>query len=43
VGYSGFYADITTAAGQPGTISFTLYWPGQDKWLGRNIDVTVEE
>jgi glucoamylase len=43
VGYSGFYADIDTTAGQPGNISFTLYWPVRDKWLGRNIEVTVEE
>jgi glucoamylase len=42
VGYSGFYADIDTIAGQPGSIAFTLYWPGRDKWLGRNLEVTVE-
>jgi glucoamylase len=43
VGYSGFYADIGSAAGQAGTISFTLYWPGKDKWLGKNFEVLVEE
>jgi glucoamylase len=42
VGYSGFYADIDTVADQPGSILFTLYWPGIDKWLGRNIEVAVE-
>jgi glucoamylase len=42
VGYAGFYADIPTAAGWSGTIAFTFYWPGQDKWLGRNFEVSVE-
>ena len=42
VGYAGFCADIPTAAGWSGTIAFTFYWPGQDKWLGRNFEVVVE-
>ena len=42
VGYAGFYADIATAAGWSGAIAFTFYWPGQDKWLGRNFEVVVE-
>ena len=42
VGYAGSYADIATVAGQAGTIVFTFYWPGQDKWLGRNFEVAVE-
>jgi len=42
VGYAGCYADIPTAAGWSGTIAFTFYWPGQDKWLGRNFEVVVE-
>jgi glucoamylase len=41
VGYAGFYADIATVAGVSGEIVFTFYWPGQDKWLGRNFEVTV--
>ena len=41
VGYAGFYADIPTPAGWSGTIAFTFYWPGQDKWLGRNFEVAV--
>jgi glucoamylase len=40
-GYAGNYADIATAAGWAGKIAFTFYWPGQDKWLGRNFEVTV--
>jgi glucoamylase len=43
VGYPGSYADIPTAVGQTGTIAFTFYWPAQDKWLGRNFEVSVTE
>jgi glucoamylase len=41
VGYAGSYSDIATAPGQTGKIIFTFYWPGQDKWLGRNFEVEV--
>jgi glucoamylase len=41
VGYAGSFADIPTEKGQAGSIVFTLYWPGQDKWLGRNFEVEV--
>jgi glucoamylase len=41
VGNVGFFADIDTAAAQTGKIRFTFYWPDQDKWLGRNIEVEV--
>jgi glucoamylase len=40
VGYAGFFADIPTAV-SAGTIEFTLYWPGRDKWLGRNFIVQI--
>jgi hypothetical protein len=46
VGYPGAYADIATPAGPGGTITFTLAWTGtdgQERWLGRNIDVSVIE
>jgi glucoamylase len=45
VGYAGSYVDIPTGAGQKGSIVFTFYWPGQEKWLGRNFEVvlTAEE
>jgi glucoamylase len=42
VGYTIFFADIPTAADQLGSIVFTLYWPGEDKWLGRNVEVSIE-
>ncbi len=41
VGYAGSFADISTAPGWTGTIVFTFYWPGQERWLGRNFEVTV--
>jgi len=41
VGYAGSFADLPTTAGWSGTIAFTFYWPGQDKWLGRNFEVEV--
>lgn len=41
VGYPGSFVDIQTEAGQNGSIIFTLYWPAEDRWLGRNIAVAV--
>jgi glucoamylase len=50
VGRLGAYADIATTAqsspGAEGSISkiiFTLYWPGNDRWLGSNYEVMVSE
>jgi glucoamylase len=45
VGYSRSFVDIPTGADQVGKITFTQAWPveGQpDRWLGRNIDVSVD-
>jgi glucoamylase len=41
VGYAGFFADLETRAGQTGKVIFTVYWIGEDKWLGRNIEVEI--
>jgi glucoamylase len=41
VGYPGSYVDIPTVAGTAGSIVFTLYWPAQDRWLGKNIAVDL--
>jgi glucoamylase len=41
VGYPGSYVDIQTTPNQTGTIVFTLYWPTEDRWLGRNISIAV--
>jgi glucoamylase len=41
VGYPGCYADIPTPPDQAGTIIFTLYWPAEDRWLGKDISIAV--
>ncbi|MGH9596819.1 MAG: glycoside hydrolase family 15 protein, partial [Edaphobacter sp.] len=44
VGYAGSFVDISTGPDQTGKIVFTLAWPGQggqERWLGRNLNVTV--
>ena len=41
VGYNVFFVDIETVADQRGSIILTLYWPAEDKWLGRNVEVEV--
>ncbi|HWZ52406.1 MAG TPA: glycoside hydrolase family 15 protein [Granulicella sp.] len=41
VGYPGSYADILTTPEQRGRIVFTLYWPGGNRWLGRNVEVEL--
>ncbi len=44
VGYPGSFVDIPTTPNQTGTIIFTLALArqnGQERWLGRNIEVSV--
>ena len=44
VGNAGSFVDLGTAADQIGSIVFTMAWPEQeqgDRWLGRNIEVTI--
>ena len=41
VGYVGFFSDIATEANKTGKIILTLYWPGDDRWLGKNIEVAI--
>ncbi|HZL29202.1 MAG TPA: glycoside hydrolase family 15 protein [Acidobacteriaceae bacterium] len=41
VGPPGSFADICISPQTTGTLIFTLYWPGQDHWLGRNIEVSI--
>jgi glucoamylase len=41
IGYPGSYVDIVTIPNQTGTIVFTLYWPGEDRWLGQNYSVAI--
>jgi len=42
VGYIGFFCDIATEAGKAGEIVLTLYWPAEDRWLGRNLEIAVQ-
>jgi glucoamylase len=41
VGRPGSFADIAAAPGQTGSILFTLYWPLDNRWLGRNYQVDI--
>ena len=42
VGFPGSFADVPPADAQCGRISFTLFWPGENRWEGRNFDVEIE-
>jgi glucoamylase len=42
VGYAGSYADLSTTAEQRGALSFTLFWPDENRWEGHNFEVEVE-
>ncbi len=35
------YADIPIGKQAPGTVIFTLYWPAEDRWEGRNYEVPI--
>ncbi len=41
LGRIGCFADIAIAAGQTGSIVFTLRWLEPDRWLGRNCEVVI--
>ena len=43
VGKPGSFVDIQTAHDEVGTIIFTLFWPEENRWLGRNYEVAVNE
>ncbi len=42
VGHAGSFADVQTAPEQTGKLSFTLFWPMENRWEGHNFDVTIE-
>ena len=43
LGCAGHSADISLAANQAGSgLSWTLYWPEQNRWLGYNVDIRIE-
>jgi glucoamylase len=41
LGRIGCFVDLSVKADQTGTIIFTMHWPEQDRWLGRNYEVAV--
>jgi len=41
VGHLGAFADIPIANNQAGSLIFTLHWPDEDRWLGRNFEVGI--
>ena len=41
VGHPGSYVDIAAAPDATGSIRFTLYWPMEDRWLGRDCEVAI--
>jgi hypothetical protein len=43
LGSAGYSADIDPAPEQgSGRLSWTVHWPDEDRWLGYNVEVTVE-
>ncbi len=42
VGHAGSFADLMTDTKQTGKLSFTLFWPEENRWEGRNFDVQIE-
>ena len=41
VGHAGSFVDVVTGPDQAGGIDFTIFWPGGNRWLGRNYHVTI--
>jgi glucoamylase len=41
VGRPGAFVDIPTTSGQTGSIAFTLFWPDENRWLGRNCEISL--
>ena len=41
IGHPGSYVDVQAHPQQTGSVSFTLFWPGDNRWLGRNYEVNI--
>ncbi len=41
IGFPGSFADVTIPDAQKASISFTLFWPGENRWEGRNFDIEI--
>jgi glucoamylase len=43
LGSAGHSADLSTAPNQPsGGLSWTLHWPDENRWLGHNVEISIE-
>ena len=42
LGYLGSYADVPVAEAAAERVIFTLYWPDEDRWEGKNFEVALE-
>ena len=41
IGPTGAYVDITVPADASGSVQFTLFWPGAQRWAGHNWEVEI--
>ena len=41
VGYPGVFADIGVPETKSEALSFTLFWPAENRWEGRNFDLEI--
>ena len=41
IGFPGSFADVAVPNTQTGPISFTLFWPGENRWEGKNFDIEI--
>ncbi len=41
VGSPGSYVDLVPAPDATGCIRFTMFWPAENRWLGRDFEVTI--
>ena len=41
IGFPGAFSDVHVPGTQNGSLSFTLFWPGENRWEGRNFDVEI--
>jgi len=43
VGSAGHSADVAVSRDQTGGLSWTLHWPEQNRWLGHNVEIRIED
>ena len=42
IGWAGSFTDLPTSAEHTGQLSFTLFWPEENRWEGQNFDVQMQ-